>query len=278
MSEHDPTRQDPSSHPQGPQGRGLRCEEWESLIADALDQALPAPDAAAFERHHRECAACAQMLEEARQGIAWLGYLENEPAPPAGLLAKILARTSGSAATVPAGPAKADLVPVPPFRGWYRTALPAARRMIEPRLWMTAAMAFFSIALTLNLTGIRLSAIRLADLRPSVVLTNVSRRYYSTKEEGVKYYDNLRFVYEMEARVRELRRSQAPAPSPGPEVTPRPQSPSSRNAGPGKRGPRPREDRDSLAGSGQPALGGPEIRTPKIGAPGTPTQAERSLA
>ena len=31
---------------------------------------------------------------------------------------------------------------------------------------MTAAMAFFSIALTLNLTGIKLTEIRAADLRP----------------------------------------------------------------------------------------------------------------
>ena len=50
---------------------------------------------------------------------------------------------------------------------WQRPGFMASiRRFAEPRLLMTAAMAFFSIALTLNLTGVRLSAVRLADLRP----------------------------------------------------------------------------------------------------------------
>ena len=55
---------------------------------------------------------------------------------------------------------------------WQRPGFMASlRRFAEPRLLMTAAMAFFSIALTLNLTGIRLSAVRLADLRPIDVRT-----------------------------------------------------------------------------------------------------------
>ena len=273
MSGHNPTRQDPSGHPQGSPRRSLRCEEWERLIADALDGTLPAADSAAFEQHRQQCAACAQMLEQARQGVAWLGYLETEPTPPADLLANILASTSGMAPTTLAAPAMAERVSVPSFHGWSRTALPAARRMIEPRVWMTAAMAFFSIALTLNLTGIRLSEIRLADLRPSMVLANVSRQYYATKEQGVKYYDNLRFVYEMEARVRELRRSQEPAPQTMPEETPHSQSPSSLNGAPNKRVPRNRQDGGSLAAGGEPGFRSPSTRTS-----GARTHAERSLA
>ena len=72
---------------------------------------------------------------------------------------------------------------------------------------MTAAMAFFSIALTLNLTGVRLSSLRLADLRPSAVRSFMERRLTMASTPIVRYYDHLRFVYEVESRMRELRRA-----------------------------------------------------------------------
>ncbi len=195
------------------QAQGLRCEQWECLAPDALEGTLPAADLAAFEQHSRECAACAQLLKEARQGIAWLGYLESDPEVPGDLLAKILGRAPGSMAGSPAlpigiAPPSAAWAPA-----WHRTALPMARRVMEPRRLMTAAMAFFSIALTLNLTGVRFSQVRLADLRPSALGDNLVRQYYFVKEQGVKYYDNLRFVYELEAQVRELRQAASPPPN-----------------------------------------------------------------
>jgi hypothetical protein len=79
------------------------------------------------------------------------------------------------------------------------------RRFAEPRLLMTAAMAFFSIALTLNLTGVRLSAVRLSDLRPTAVRSFMERRLTMASTPIVRYYDHLRFVYEVQSRMRELR-------------------------------------------------------------------------
>jgi hypothetical protein len=81
------------------------------------------------------------------------------------------------------------------------------RRFAEPRLLMTAAMAFFSIALTLNLSGVRLSNIRLSDFRPAAVRSFMERRIMTASVPIVRYYDHLRFVYEVESRMRELRRS-----------------------------------------------------------------------
>ena len=53
-----------------------------------------------------------------------------------------------------------------------------------------------------------------------------TRQYYSTNEQVTKYYKNLRLVYEMESRVRELRRTSdtrtrtlAPAGTPKPPRT-----------------------------------------------------------
>ncbi len=202
----------PSAEP-----RILRCDEWEDMLADALDETLPAADATAFARHHRDCALCAQMLKENQQGRAWMQYLAIEPEAPAGLLSKILARTSEQAA--PGIPVRALAAPALP--AWRRTALPpvfhaarqVTRQLLEPRLMMTMAMAFFSIALTLNLTGVNLSQIRPADLQPSRLRATLTRQYYSTNQQVTRYYENLRLVYEMEARVRELRRSTEAEPA-----------------------------------------------------------------
>ena len=71
---------------------------------------------------------------------------------------------------------------------------------------MTAAMAFFSIALTLNMTGVRLSSLRLANLRPTAIRSFMERRIMTASVPIVRYYDHLRFVYEVESRMRELRR------------------------------------------------------------------------
>jgi hypothetical protein len=206
--------------------RVLRCDEWENLLVDALDGTLTAADEAAFNRHQGDCALCAQMLKETQQGKAWLQYLAAEPEPPADLLKNILARTSGrSLPGVVSGVEPGLPAPAPnPRPAWRRMAprvFPMVRQVLEPRLLMTAAMAFFSIALTLNVTGIKLSEVRASDLTPSRIRATVTRTYYSTNEQVMKYYSNLRLVYEMEARVRELRRSTEAEPAPAPRETPK---------------------------------------------------------
>jgi hypothetical protein len=215
MSEQEPTK------PLGEPGRTLRCDEWENLLADALDGTLSAADQAAFTRHQNECALCAQIFKETDQGKAWMRYLTVEPEVPAGLLGKILARTSE---TPGAGIQPGVAVPgrTLPARPWRRVMLPAFRQVLEPRLMMTAAMAFFSIALTLNLTGIKLTQLRAQDFQPARLRANLSRTFYSTNEQVTKYYENLRVVYEMESRVRELRRATAAEPAPSPRETPKP--------------------------------------------------------
>jgi hypothetical protein len=99
-----------------------------------------------------------------------------------------------------------NVLPMPP--AWQRPGIVGhVRRFAEPRLLMTAAMAFFSIALTLNLTGVRLNNLHLADLRPTAVRSFMERRLTMASTPIIRYYDHLRFVYEVESRMRELRRT-----------------------------------------------------------------------
>ncbi len=188
--------------------RTLRCEEWEAQLADALDGALTDEDRASFELHTMECSTCALMLGEAEKGQQWLQFLHPEPQIPAGLLQKILTQTTGAALPALAANANVTVMPLPSATGkpeWKHFA--GMRRFVEPRMMMTAAMAFFSIALTLNMAGVRFTSFKAQDLRPSVLRSNLQRQFYTAKAPVVRYYENLRVVYEVESRMRELRRT-----------------------------------------------------------------------
>jgi hypothetical protein len=183
------------------------CGHWETLLADALDGLLKPEDEATFTAHMASCQACTALFDESRRGREWLDFLEAEPEVPEGLLDKILAHTgpgqsteaewmSGGAAVIPN-----TIIPAwqrPGFMGYVR-------RFAEPRLLMTAAMAFFSITLTLNMTGVKLTAMHLSDLRPTAIRSYMERQFTVASVPIIRYYDHLRFVYEVESKMRELR-------------------------------------------------------------------------
>jgi hypothetical protein len=207
--------------PQGPGPGALRCEEWEMLLVDALDGLLRARDAAAFQAHSAGCAGCADMLAHAKQGQEWLTYLQAEPEVPAGLVSRILDKTTGAGA-IP----MPVIAGAPAVAGAGVVAISSRRSFQEARLLMTVAMAFFSIALTLNVAGIKLTNLHLADLRPSTIGNTLSRQFYNTRSSVVKFYLNMRFVYQVESKMRELRRDND---NTQPQQQPKKQPPSSRN-------------------------------------------------
>src|SRR5208282_2316469 len=179
------------------------CGHWETLLADALDGLLKPEDEATFTSHMASCHACTALFEESRRGREWLNFLDAEPDVPEGLIEKILAHTgpgqsteaewiSGGAAVIPNA-----IIPAwqrPGFMGFIR-------RFAEPRLLMTAAMAFFSITLTLNMTGVKLTALRISDLRPSSIRAFMERQFTVASVPIIRYYDHLRFVYEVESKM-----------------------------------------------------------------------------
>jgi hypothetical protein len=183
------------------------CGQWETLLADALDGMLKPEDEATFSAHMAVCPACAELFEEARRGREWLDFLSTEPEVPAGLLDRILAQT-GPGQVEGYGLIPAPSAGMPTLQPWQQPGFAGQiRRFAQPRLLMTFAMGFFSIALTLNLTDVRLSSLRLSDLRPSAVRSFMERRLTMASTPIIRYYDHLRFVYEVESRMRELRRS-----------------------------------------------------------------------
>lgn len=243
-------------------GAGRDCLPFEAMLVDAIDGTLSVEEQARFEEHLASCADCPVMLANAQRGQALLEMLRPEKLEPSpALLERIFDQTTGQrtrdeeaaraqrraaqeAASLlgrpaTALPAVAPAIPAPvapvaapgkvlPFRTRLQTRLQGVRHVVfQPRFAMTAAMAFFSIALTLNLSGIRVSQLRASDLKPS----NVKRGVYEARARVVRYYANLRVVYELESRVHDLQRSDddnhssgsAPASkTPSPEANPQP--------------------------------------------------------
>lgn len=206
--------------------RPLQCLRCEQMLADALDGVLSPEGQAWFDRHVTGCTSCNAMFADAMRGAAWLELLKTpRPEPSTDLLHRIFAETCGGAGletgrvihtlTMPSSlPSLAPLVPlvaVPMGRQASVLAFPARsllrkpllQTLFEPRLMMTAAMAFFSIALTLNLTGVRLDQLHASDLKPN----NLKRSYYEANARTVRYYDNLHMVQVLESRVDNLRGS-----------------------------------------------------------------------
>ena len=161
----------------------LDASDFDPMASDSL-----ARNAAKVHRAGPEVASSSSLaVRSATKGMADAFPVQSE----------VLQRPSGiprsSGAAIPA---------------WQRPSVIALRRnLMEPRLAMVAAMAFFSITLTLNLMGVRIGNLRVADLQPQNVRRSVARQYAEANARVVRYYENLRIVYEVESRVQQLRRA-----------------------------------------------------------------------
>ena len=191
---------------------GMACAEFDALLSDALDgsslsSGLTDKDREKFEAHRRVCATCGPMFAEAQAGLQFLRTLE-EIEPPAYLVHNILAATSGveSRRTVSADGRTA------PFaeraREWWDAVFsPVTSFVRQPRFVMSFGMIFFSFSLALSIAGVKPADVAKVDLRPAAL----RHAYNDAQIKVVKFYDNIRFVYEIESKVRELKRANTPA-------------------------------------------------------------------
>jgi hypothetical protein len=210
--------------------RPAACTVCQTMLPEAVDGTLSEAEQRAFDTHVAGCVECARELAEAKRGAAWLSILKSHaPEPPDGLLAKILAETTGAvqfdssavAAPIVSHPAWETAhhpVATKPYREgssqWvaFRKQLgdmfsiDSARTIFQPRMVMTAAMAFFSIALTLNLTGVRLRDLRASNFTPSALKRTVA----DADASAMRMFQNNRAVYQVESRLSELRSDDAP--------------------------------------------------------------------
>ena len=223
----------------------MQCAEFERSLSEALDEKMDPQSFEGFQAHARSCSVCGPLLAEADAGRGWLKSLE-EIEPPAHLIENILVATSGLD-TSRLGAIRgigSQVTWVERLRDWAGSVFaPAFAVARQPRFAMSFGMAFFSLSISLSLAGVKLNDLRHVDLRPSAV----KRNYYETSGRVVKYYENIRFVYEIESRVREFKQATVPVePPPEEKAKPRKDNTSEQ--------PEKRQDRNYSQEDNQPIL------------------------
>jgi hypothetical protein len=186
---------------------GIECHEFDSLLTDALDGVLSGAGLDRFQAHAQSCKACGPLLAEAEAGRDWLKDL-TEVEPPANLVTNILVSTTG----VDTQRLRTSIRSPQPRATWLEHVQASFLEPIwavlrQPRFAMSFGMAFFALSVGLTVAGVKPADLRQVSLRPSAI----RHTYYNTQARVIRYYDNVRLVYEVQAAVRGIKRNLTPA-------------------------------------------------------------------
>jgi hypothetical protein len=83
--------------------------------------------------------------------------------------------------------------------------------VLQPKMAMGMAMTVLSFAMLSKCAGIQPRQLRPSDLNPVSVMGSVEDRAMRTWTRGVKYYESLRFVYEIQTQIKDWRDKSAAA-------------------------------------------------------------------
>lgn len=225
----------------GEKNNSMQCAEFDGLLSEAVEGSLSGSKLALFQAHAQGCQVCGPFFAEVQAGRSWLKSLD-EVEPPANLVHNILIATSGQESRLSSASATRSWKNQ--FTGWLRPVFaPVFAMARQPRFAMSFGMVFFSMSITMSLAGVKFTDLSHLDLRPS----SLRRSYYENKGKVVKYYENIRFVYEVESRVRELKRVAAP-------VQPEPEEKEKKQKNDTSGQPEPKQERNYSQWEGQPML------------------------
>jgi hypothetical protein len=197
---------------------GMQCSQFEALLADALDHAEEAgADGAtevlspatrkAFEAHRLSCSVCSPLYAEAREGMLLLRTMEDMEAPR-NLVHNILAATSRAEATAHGAAATRKQASTAWLDRLRQSLRPKVAGLLHSRFVASFCMAFFSLSLTLSLAGVKVGEI---DWHPNALRKSVVLEYTQIEARVMRYYDNMRLVYEVQSQVQKFKKAATPA-------------------------------------------------------------------
>ena len=161
--------------------------ELENLASDYLEGQLGEARRREVEAHLNECAPCRELVADLRHALELCRSAEEvEPAP--WLVPKILLATIGERKPTLRERLDAFFQPV-----------------LRPRVAYSVAMAVFSISIIINAAGVNLRDLTLADLNPRNWAYQANRTGHLLYARAEKFYYDLRVVYEIESRLRQIR-------------------------------------------------------------------------
>lgn len=170
----------------------MTCAEFEILLADYVDGTLHAAQKSALEAHYGECAACAELV---RDVTAATGFIERASVlePPAELVTRILFDL----------PQAKRAAPKEKVQGFGRRIMGWLEPVLQPKFAMGMAMTILSFSMLAQFAGIQVRPLKAADLDPVRVWASIDSQAQRTWERAVKYYENLKLVYEVQTRLKE---------------------------------------------------------------------------
>jgi anti-sigma factor RsiW len=183
----------------------VNCADVDILLADYVDGTLRPEQKSALDAHLAGCAACAELARDAAAAVAFMERAATVQAPPE-LVTRILFE-------ITAGPSRAVVKPSLVRRLFGRWL----EQILQPRFAMGMALTVLSFAIIGRSTHVR--QLTPSDLDPVKVWTAAEDRVVRWYSRGVKYYDSLKVVYEIQTRLKEWAEEQ-PAPQSQPAANP----------------------------------------------------------
>jgi len=171
----------------------MTCAEMEILICDYVDGTLGPGAETTVRQHLADCRNCAEM---ARDAAAAVGFMERaaDVEPPPELMTRLLFEAPWAhARTAAAGP-----------RDWFRRIL---HPVLQPRFAMGMAMTILSFAMLARFVA-PARQLRAADLAPAKVWASIEDRAYRSWERSVKFYESIKFVYQIQTKLHDWQQQQ----------------------------------------------------------------------
>jgi len=171
----------------------MTCAEAELLICDYAT--LSSAERFELERHLGECPACAEL---ARDSAAALAFIEKaaEVEPPPELITRILFDAPW------AKPQQSKA------RHWTADLFAA---FLQPKFGLSMAMTVLSLSLLARFV-MPTRQLRAEDLQPSRVWAGIEDKAVRGWARTVKFYENLKVVYQIQATLKEWQQQDAEAP------------------------------------------------------------------
>jgi hypothetical protein len=164
----------------------MTCAEFETLLADWIDETLPAAERDAFARHLESCASCKALLEDAASAVAFMDRAADVEMPPA-LVGKILQATNSG---------WEFKLRSRGLSGWInRTFAPVLR----PRFVMGALMTLLSATMLTRCAPNH--TLTPADLDPVKLWSSLDDRAHRIYDRSIKSYESMRLVYEVKNQI-----------------------------------------------------------------------------
>ena len=165
----------------------MNCADCEILICDYVEGALPAARAAELRAHLAECPLCAELARDSAAALEFIARAETVEPPPE-LIPRILFEAPWSK-----GKAKQS--------AWRKTLAGILSPILQPRFAMGMAMTVLSLSLLFHYVSP-------APANPAKIWANIEDHAFRTWVRTEKFYNNLKFVYQIQTTLRKWQQQQ----------------------------------------------------------------------